>query len=160
MAPPLNSEFVEHVKTSDDFVGCKNLLSSVRFRPDNKCGEFLGFRKGGNLNPVSLWVIGRISPSDIHVKPDGNFYKIFSDKPVDKVVADAAFRFQLIDPEIPDLSPAFSSAFDGLRSIQDTFPGMPHKDLLDSSGGYDKIKLSAKVFDQVHCLPRLLGFDC
>lgn len=157
MAAPLNTTFVDHVKASDDFVGRKNLIDTLRFRPDSKRGEYLGFRKNGELAPVSLWVIGRISPSEVHVGPDGNFYKGYSDKKPDKVVGDVAFRFQLIDPELPSLTPMFRSAVDGLRAIQNLFPGVEHKNLLDGSGGYDKIKMSAKAFSEV-CLFFLFWF--
>lgn len=149
MAVETPTDFASFVKSSEFFLGRRNIIEQVKFRPDNNRGEFLGSRVNGNREPVPLWAIGRISPSNIFVKPDGSFNKNFTNKTADKLIADVCFRFQLIDPEVPSLTPMFRSVVEGLRATQQMFPGKDHKNLLDFDGGYEKIKFSSKMFDEV-----------
>jgi len=136
-------EFVSNIRTSDVFVGHKKVTVHARFRPGekSKSGDFFCVNK--SFDPSDLWVIGRVTTSDrdLIVKPDGSYQSQFAASP-DKALRDACFRLVLVDPEDDVVGPLFRSAVGGIKAIQGLYPNRDHQHLLDSSGGFDKIRLT------------------
>ena len=72
----------------------------------------------------------------------------------DKALRDACFRLVLVDPEDDIISPLFRSAVVGIKAIQGLYPKRDHRHLLDT-GGFDKIRLTVKMFVEVSTLSYL-----
>ena len=140
------SEFATFVRNSDSFMGRRKLVDRVRFRPGHH-GDFLSLKTAHD--PLSLWTVGRVSPSDLFVSPNGTFNKDYAAGTADQKIKGIRFRLRLVDPEHPEFSPLFVESIAGIKSLQALYPGKEPRNLLDSDGGYDQIRLSAKSFEKV-----------
>ena len=142
------SEFAAFVKNSDHFLGRRKLVDRIRFRPGTR-GEYLSLKSAHE--PLSLWTLGRVSFSDLFVGPSGSFNMKFTSGSVDDRIGGIRYRLRLIDPEHPELSPVFVDSVLGIKSIQALYSGKEARNLLDTDGGFDQIRLSAKSFEKVSC---------
>jgi hypothetical protein len=141
-----------YVKNSDNFVGWRKLVNRVRFRPAGR-GEFLSLKTG--RDPLAVWSVGRVSPSDLFVTPNGSFNKNYTAGSVDEKINNVRYRMRLVDPEHPELTPLFVDSVLGIKTIQAMYSGKEPKNLLDTDGGFEQIRLSAKTFEKVR-LSRLV----
>lgn len=143
-------EFVSNIKVSDAFIGHKKVAMHARFRAGetSKSGDFFCTNK--SFDPTDLWVIGLVTTSERELifKPNGSYQSQFVTSP-DKALRDACFRLVLVDPEDDIISPLFRSGVVGIKAIQGLYPKRDHQHLLDSSGGFDKIRLTVKMFVEV-----------
>jgi len=147
-------EFVSNIKSSDLFLGHKKIAAHARFRPGEKSkpGDFFCTNK--SFDPTDLWVLGLVTSSDreLIVKPDGSYLAQFVTSP-DKALRDACFRMVLVDPEDDVIAPSFRSAVVGIKAIQNLYPNRDHLHLLDSSGGFDKIRLTVPQGANMETMP-------
>jgi hypothetical protein len=90
-----------------------------------------------------------VSSADIFISPNGTFSVSYTSSTVDERINGVCYCLRLVDPEHPELSPLFTDSFLRLKSIQTLYSGKDPKNLIDTDGGYDQIRLSAKVFEKV-----------
>ena len=102
-----------------------------------------------DLHRLSLWSVGCISSGDLFVSPDGSFNVSYTNGMVDERIAGVRYHLCLVDPEHPELLPLFTDSILGLISIQTLYTGKEPKNLLDTDGGYDQIRISTKMFERV-----------
>jgi hypothetical protein len=149
MPTSIISEFAAYVKNGDGFAGRHKLIDRVRFRPGDH-GDYLSLKADSHRLP--LWTVGRVSTGDLFVSPNGTFNIAYTNGTVDERIAGVRYRLRLVDPEHPELSPLFTSTILGLKSIQALYSGKDPKNLLETDGGYDQIRLSTKTFEKVSTL--------